>query len=705
MLGRCVLLGCLACLLMTAAADADGRVFVLELRNSSGLQGFRDAERACASQHARVASAEELRHSVAECFFSSCARGWLHGGAVGTTVCDTVGGAPKAVDVRTQNATDDSANLDAFCIKDDDEPCGDPPSFPNARLQGRTGFAVGDELLYACAPGFAMPRGQSTFSLLCDSCGEWYGLVQMCVRDGSEVHVDYEDRFPDSHEDTEGKSEEQHGEQEVRGEVVDLEGATEGKVKDVQDVTGRPTWQQESREEPEATEAPISLLSQKHMFWFPSEAFQEEGLPVSTNQNTQRSSGAQSEESKEHESQERRQHPVGGDDHGDGRDRYEDHDADDQDDHDSRQDEDDHDEHYVPARDDLTSREHDDQDDDKHESHEDHDDITDHHDEDDDDDDRTHVDHVSEEHLDRDDHDHDVDESDTDHDHHEHDDHDNHDDHDSYDDLDSHEYDDDGHRRVIFSIGADRSRNVTQKKAGAKATTDETWLDGYPVVPEETGGDDSAMRGLRPELRQRGSALRSTDRPNEVELRKPDPFPRESEPPTTESELDGAAEDMWGSFIPTAPPSPYQLQPSDPHALDYDAQEAPTDSWQPDPTEHPFFSHDPAPPAHDADDVLAGGVMEEHTMHNLPGEAGERGEMGGERGGSVCAGDACPPRAPGRGPKVAAIIVAVLAVATAILAGAWCYRRQQQKSSVYEMNGKSPSQSGRGQQMEMQQKV
>lgn len=67
-----------------------------------------------------------------------------------------------------------------------DMPCGDPPSFPNVRLQGHTGFEMGDELLYTCVPGYVMPSGQGTFSLLCDSCGEWYGLVQMCVQ-GKEV--------------------------------------------------------------------------------------------------------------------------------------------------------------------------------------------------------------------------------------------------------------------------------------------------------------------------------------------------------------------------------------------------------------------------------------------------------------------------------------------------------------------------------------
>lgn len=41
---------------------------------------------------------------------------------------------------------------------------------------------MGDELLYTCVPGYVMPSGHNAFSLLCDSCGEWYGLVQLCVK-------------------------------------------------------------------------------------------------------------------------------------------------------------------------------------------------------------------------------------------------------------------------------------------------------------------------------------------------------------------------------------------------------------------------------------------------------------------------------------------------------------------------------------------
>lgn len=67
--------------------------------------------------------------------------------------------------------------------------CGDPPSFPNARLQEHSGFEMGDELLYTCLPGFVMPHGHAAFSLLCDSCGEWYGAVQICVKGESHVKI------------------------------------------------------------------------------------------------------------------------------------------------------------------------------------------------------------------------------------------------------------------------------------------------------------------------------------------------------------------------------------------------------------------------------------------------------------------------------------------------------------------------------------
>lgn len=63
-----------------------------------------------------------------------------------------------------------------------DKPCGDPPSFPHTILHGHTGFEMGDELLYVCAQGYVMGSKERAFTLLCDSCGEWYGQVQACVK-------------------------------------------------------------------------------------------------------------------------------------------------------------------------------------------------------------------------------------------------------------------------------------------------------------------------------------------------------------------------------------------------------------------------------------------------------------------------------------------------------------------------------------------
>ncbi|KAL6099835.1 susd5 [Pungitius sinensis] len=796
-----LLFGCLAFLVGTSVVNADGRVFVLDLRNSSGLHGFRAAEGACASRQGRLASAQELHHAVVECFFSPCTRGWLYGGTVGTTVCDVVGSARKAVDVRTENATEDAAHLDAFCIKDKGVPCGDPPSFPNVRLQGHSGYEMGDELMYTCVPGHAMPSGHSAFSLLCDSCGEWYGLVEICVKDETESPVDYEETYSygeaERHNEKpeeahgqvfkevhragyqdQGKSLEQqetsfsvekkhqdhHGERGVGGVGGDvigrpIEGAVEEADEEyrvVEDFAGHPRVQQETKKVVEtsaATEAPVSSLSQKHLFWFLPEAFQEEVHPVSGNpvtETTQRARGAQSEESKESDSRETRHHQrPADDDHDDdqggrddpdtdGRDDHDDSDREEPDGHDdSRQDDlDDHDsrrrkdddraEHQIPAQhDDLDAR-------DSHEGHsdrDDHDDHADHYDMGEHEGGRdrvrsheygdTYDEHESyeerdnvtrggedrehpngseehpepdarEEHYDPGEDHHD---RDTDHDDHEHD------DHDSYDDHDSHEDDDDSPQRVVSSMAAGGHQNGTLKRAKGE---DDTWLDGHPVVPGGKEMGDSTTADT-----ERGTILRATDKPNEVEIRGPGHYtsaPQVAESPTTMTASNqGGAEEAWDGFTIDAAPSQAWDSPSSSDSLDYDSQQAaPTHFWQGDLTERPFLARGPVPPMRD------GVVTEEDLVHNLPGEVGERGEMEGEVGEATCTGDDCPPHPPSsssRGPTVAAIIVALCAVAAAVAVGVWCYRRQQQKSSMYEMNGKGQSQDRQGQHIEMQQKV
>lgn len=518
-----------------------------------------------------------------------------------------------------------------------------------------------------------------------------------------------------------------------------------GEERAVEDFTGHPVWEEDRRVEvkadvPSATDAPISLLSQKHLFWFPSEAFQGEGHPASTHpvsQTTQRASGVQSEESKENESQEiyHHQSPVNADDHeapgydDPDREDYDDQDDDhhnDQDDRDSHQEEDDHQvkHHITVHRDDLDRRGHhdddhhdehydmgeheeergrtrygsqevDDQDDayDEHESYEDQRDITDDHEDDDQehpdgsrenpdqDDQDDHDDHDDgQEHYDHDDHEdsrehHDHDGDNDDHfDGHDDLDDPEHDDHDSYEHHDSHEDIDGRQHHVIFSVARDEHQNISQATEGGKASTDESWLDGYPVNAAESENGDTATE--RTGLEGRGMET-ATGLPAS---------------PTKEPRLD-QEEEMWAGFIPTDDSSQEHSQPSD-----SDTQAAPTQSWLDALTEHPLVDHNPAPPVHDR-----GSQVVEHTVHNLPGESGQRE---GEIGEAICTGKGCPPATPSsKGPKVATIIVVVCLIVIAVLLGVWCYRRQQQKSSVYEMNGKGQSQARPNQQMEMQQKV
>ncbi|XP_051520740.1 uncharacterized protein LOC127421652 [Myxocyprinus asiaticus] len=196
-----------------------------------------------------------------------------------TTVCRDVLGSLRPVDVQLENVTGDIERLGVFCVKDSDAPCGQPPSFPNSHLQGKTGLDLGDELLYACNPGYKLPNTETAFSLLCDSCGEWYGLVQHCVKDDPEGHIDYDDKFTDGHL-LQNPGEVHH--------VSLIPGGAETTDDEEEQSTPEPEHEQTAMSEEEeneddstvsVTEPPVSQLSQKHMFWFPSEAFQDEKEP------------------------------------------------------------------------------------------------------------------------------------------------------------------------------------------------------------------------------------------------------------------------------------------------------------------------------------------------------------------------------------------------------------------------------------------
>ncbi|KAJ7991651.1 hypothetical protein DPEC_G00286100 [Dallia pectoralis] len=811
---------------------APGRVFLINQRNSSDPRGLAGAEHACAVNDARLATAEELRHAVLECSFSACTQGWLEGGSVGTTVCSHMGGALKAVDVNIGNATEDNTQLDIFCVKDKGVPCGDPPAFPNTQLQRQTGFEIGEELLYACLPGHVMPSGQSAFSLMCDSCGEWYGLVQLCVKDKTEAHIDYEDKFTDDHlpyntntgeEPVEGRDEEVYeqtafvhevkgaGEEENRDQgqlEVETEEEAHGDVEPQAEVWGGVLTGEEGAVEdstdhllkedktavPEATEVPVSLLSQKHLFWFPSEAFQEvedveaPHTPITVNTPPEvdsRVSGSQSEESKEDSQPEdtndydshevHSQQPVDpkddddqtnpdrresseevleGEDHvvkqpdnadhdtydseeahrgdqgqheEDGIDNYDREEAHREDRGQHREEDHEKDDREEAGQDDSDDGQNQHEDDDRihhhnHGEHEDHDtdDVTDQHD--DLNPSTHHKDHYEVEHQDgHDDH------SENDRDdlnHHDPDDHDDHDDNDDHNDHDDRGHNSNGKRVVPPAVMTTSDpRTVTQAVAGegVVASTDETWLDGYPISQEETNtkkvGVISTIEGVDPQAQEEDGlvVVGATDSPNDVESSRPST--RRAVP------VDKNKDHGWVGRLSPTPSSLFpESTPLDSHSADYAtpsvtssqgnaARPASTDPWETPDHVQPFLEHHPAPTVW-TDDVNDEDEHVEWPNRTRPGEErqGEEGEREGEKGETGCSGGSedCPPPPPpshGRGPTVAAIVIAVCAVAVATAVGAWCYRQKQQKSSMYEMNGKGQSLSRHGQQIEMQQKV
>ncbi|XP_008491389.1 sushi domain-containing protein 5 [Calypte anna] len=266
-------------ILQIISVQADGKVFALESKNSSRVLDLAEAEKACVDLSARLATAEELKRAVLDCSFSACTTGWLAGGSTGTIICRKTGSkqqSMKAIDVKIETDPFVNDQYDAFCVKDEDKPCGDPPSFPHTTLHGHTGFEMGDELLYVCAQGYVMGSGETAFTLLCDSCGEWYGQVQACVKDETEAHIDYEDNFPDDRSIPIVENERVNGKEETEQEQEQLsfgKSSDEGRMGSTKAVTQDTDTPEKRSKAP--TESPVSLLSQKNLFWFPSEALSE----------------------------------------------------------------------------------------------------------------------------------------------------------------------------------------------------------------------------------------------------------------------------------------------------------------------------------------------------------------------------------------------------------------------------------------------
>ncbi|XP_027748277.1 sushi domain-containing protein 5 [Empidonax traillii] len=277
-------------ILQIISVQADGKVFALESKNNSRGLDLAEAEKACVDLSARLATAEELKRAVLDCSFAGCTTGWLASGSAGTIICRKTGSkqqSVKAIDVKIETDPFVNDQYGAFCVKDEDKPCGDPPSFPHTILHGHTGFEMGDELLYVCAQGYIMGNKETAFTLLCDSCGEWYGQVQACVKDETEAHIDYEDNFPDDRSIPIVENEHSNGKEEIEQEQEQLslsKSSEEGRTGSTKGITQDTDTSEKGSRTP--TESPVSLLSQKNFFWFPSETFSEPESEKETDDST-----------------------------------------------------------------------------------------------------------------------------------------------------------------------------------------------------------------------------------------------------------------------------------------------------------------------------------------------------------------------------------------------------------------------------------
>ncbi|KAK1172305.1 sushi domain-containing protein 5-like [Acipenser oxyrinchus oxyrinchus] len=616
---------CLGCLLgfSVILVQADGKVFMLESRNGSQGMDLATAQGACESQGARLAMPDELRRAVIECSFTACTRGWLADTNLGTTVCNKLDGAQqnmKAVDVKIESATDTSSQHDSFCIKDKDKPCGDPPSFPHTTLQGHTGFEMGDELLYVCAQGYLMANGENAFTLLCDSCGEWYGLVQSCTKDETEAHIDYEDKFPDERsmmfedanedEDKEFAFSEHEDTEQERGDVKEGEVVEEGEevVEDeVEDFT-----EQENLEPTTPTESPVSLLSQKHLFWFPSETFHETEQPEEPQEPSSEGTKTEFSEGDNHIGVKSSGSETGG-----GK---------------------------------------------------------------------------------------------------------------TFDNEDNED----------FPIDVPlEPHNETKTTKESVASTDESWLDGYPVTLEDEEGEkvDGSMET------EEGEVMITTDQPNHVEISRPDtpsttpttdftqivagptrqldygdkPVPVEMTPTSAPENMSASkgVDDMYR----TTTPSEVVVADTTTTAETVEHQESPavpTDTWETTERVYPFINHIPVPTY--AEDTTTSYQEPIETTTRSPDEfAGtavyneftEEGNLTDGTGAKLlptaetCVGEDCPQ--PSKGPMIAIILIVICLLIFAAVLAIWCYKKKQQKNSVYKMNGKG--QTRHPQQIEMQQKV
>jgi len=105
--------------------------------------------------------------------------------------------------------------------------------------------------------------------------------------DETEAHIDYEDNFPDDRSIPIVENEQVNGKEEIEQEQEQLsfsKSSEEGRTGSTKGVTQDTDTSEKGSRAP--TESPVSLLSQKNLFWFPSQAFSEPESEKETSDST-----------------------------------------------------------------------------------------------------------------------------------------------------------------------------------------------------------------------------------------------------------------------------------------------------------------------------------------------------------------------------------------------------------------------------------
>uniref|UniRef100_A0A8C4N817 Sushi domain-containing protein 5 n=1 Tax=Eptatretus burgeri TaxID=7764 RepID=A0A8C4N817_EPTBU len=178
---RCILCAITAGMLLES--QVVGQLYIPSLPSGQPGVDFSGAFELCSRHGGYLASRADLHRAATMCGLATCQRGWLNDGAVWTANCMNTSELYHPNPIYSYGQPSLNAIHQAFCSNPPDRPCGEPPALPNTLLHTQTGLSGNYIVHFTCVPGFSLSKGSHSFSLDCDTCGEWRGFIQPCLLD------------------------------------------------------------------------------------------------------------------------------------------------------------------------------------------------------------------------------------------------------------------------------------------------------------------------------------------------------------------------------------------------------------------------------------------------------------------------------------------------------------------------------------------